>query len=190
MARKAVRAVVVCEDREQRSFLGRLLESLGVTPIRYEVAPQGEGAAEQWVLQTLSGRGPDLPEVRRPTRRTPGAGGHGRRRSIRHGRPQDRVRRRAPRAVVMRRGGPTSALRTSLPTWSIETWIAWLSAAAHELDGFGEATPYKSHPGLGIDGWPMRRPPRPHRESARWTTAASRGGLGGPFTRRRASRAA
>jgi hypothetical protein len=34
-----------------------------------------------------------------------------------------------------------------VPTWSIETWLAWLCGAAGDLEGFDEAKPYKNDNG-------------------------------------------
>lgn len=65
MSRRRVRLVVVCEDRNHRSFLlGLLVDAMGFRPekIRFEVAPGGRGAGEQWVRRRYP---VEVAEVRR-----------------------------------------------------------------------------------------------------------------------------
>jgi hypothetical protein len=134
---------VVCEDREQRSFLGRLLEKLGVTPIRFEVAPAGVGAAEQWVRKRF-------PEEAQGFR---SQAGHQANLALVIMVDGDRVgcepRKAALNDELRAHGhevrGAGERIAYLVPTWSIETWIAALSGAATSFESFDEATPYKAH---------------------------------------------
>ncbi len=138
--RSAVRAIVLCEDRQHRSFLGRLLEELGVTPIRFEVAPSGLGSAEQWVRARF-------PEEARKFR------GQSHQRNlalvvmIDGDRFGVRSRKDSLDAALVAQGvrarGDDERLAYLVPTWSIETWLAWLTGADGPFAAFGESAAYK-----------------------------------------------
>jgi hypothetical protein len=134
MARAKVRTVILCEDRAQEHFLRRLVEEMGHVPVIVVVAPKGRGSAEQWVRMQYP------PEVKKH-----------------RGRGDEQVA-----LVVMTDGdrygvaarkqqlsealagaghearGEGERIPICIPTWSIETWFAWLCG----LDGVDEATQY------------------------------------------------
>jgi hypothetical protein len=174
VAREAVRAVVLCEDQRHRAFALRLLERLGVTPISVVVAPKGAGSAEQWVRE-------QYPKEAKAHRSRAGAqpnlilvvmtdgdrfGVAARKASLDDRLGKDEQPRR----------GPTERIACLIPTWSIETWLAWLCQAENELAGFSEATSFKNDgtferlwakkaisARLAIEGWAQLR----HDEAAR-----------------------
>ena len=139
MARAKIRTVILCEDRAHEHFLRRLIKEMGYEPVIVLVAPKGLGSAEHWVRKQYPG------EVRKH-----------------RGRGEERVG-----LVVMtdgdrygveeRKQGLSDALVEAgheprreheripicVPTWSIETWFAWLCG----LGGVDEATRYKHDAG-------------------------------------------
>lgn len=44
-----IRAVILCEDRQQEVFARAFLEKCGITPLRVRIGPPGKGAGEQYV---------------------------------------------------------------------------------------------------------------------------------------------
>jgi hypothetical protein len=141
--RERVRAVVVCEDQRQRSFLIRLLGRLGVSPLYWAVAPGGEGSAEQWVRKQL------LKEVR--AHRSQAA--HQVNLTLVVMTDGDRfgvnARKVSLDAELTGAGEPQrradERILYLVPTWSIETWVAWLCGVAGELGSIDESTAYKRH---------------------------------------------
>ena len=53
MSPRRVTIVLVCEDKQQSAFVGRVLNGLGwdKNDIRVDISPRADGSAEQWVRQ-------------------------------------------------------------------------------------------------------------------------------------------
>lgn len=140
MARAKIRAVILCEDREQEHFARKLCEALGHRPVRVEVAPKGRGSGEQWVRTRYPG------EVRKHR----GCGDErvglvvmtdGDRYGVAQ-RKRDFAEALSEAGYDERRDDERIAI--CVPTWSIETWFAWLCGLA-DVD---EATKYKEDAGF------------------------------------------
>lgn len=48
---KRIRAVILCEDRQQEVFARTFLAVCGIRPVRVQVSPSGQGAGEQFVRE-------------------------------------------------------------------------------------------------------------------------------------------
>jgi hypothetical protein len=135
-----VTLLVLCEDDTQRRFLEALCERWGIGARERRVAPlaRGRGAAEMWVrrhyaqwVRTLRAMG------RRRAGLLVAVDGD------RHG--VERRRRQleqALREAGLPARGADEAIALCVPTWSIETWLLWLTG-----DGqVSEDEPYKETP--------------------------------------------
>lgn len=65
-----IRAVILCEDRQQEVFARTFLEAVGITPFRILIGPPGKGAGEQYVrknypqnVQTFRSKFPAQPNT-------------------------------------------------------------------------------------------------------------------------------
>ncbi len=52
---KRIRAMILCEDRQQEVFARYFLEECGVRPLRVQISPGGKGSGEQFVRQNYPG---------------------------------------------------------------------------------------------------------------------------------------
>jgi hypothetical protein len=142
VARESVRAIAICEDKGHQSFLARLFGRLHISPVRIIVKPN-PGSAEQWVREQL----PKEATAHRSR------AGHQANLLLVVMTDGDRFGFRDRKASL-----DTALVRANLPerraherilylvpTWSIETWLAWLSGAAGVLGGIDEMTAYKNH---------------------------------------------
>lgn len=124
MPDKKWRIEIVCEDRRTERFLRKICDVAGVRVLRVDVAPAGKGSGSDWVLQ----RYPDA--VRR-----------GRSKSFQRflgllvdidGDNQGIQMRKAELSRKLEEAGlpdrtPEEAITVFVPTWSIETWLAYLN---------------------------------------------------------------
>lgn len=127
MASERVRVEVWCEDLEHRDFANRLLEEVfGLKPraIRTNTAPRGSGDAKAWVLSQYQRDVLRLCRVKRKQQRLgflviadgDNAGFRGRLRTFN---PDAR--------------DPDDRIALLVPTWSIETWVLWLTDGAPRI---------------------------------------------------------
>ena len=135
MARGKVRVGIVCEDRPQEHFVRALCEKIG--PVHVVIAP-GHGSAEQWVrmqypkdVKKLRGHGDERVGLSVMT--------DGDRFGVDH-------RKQSLSKALVEAGHAQRAeherIAIMVPTWSIETWLAWLCG----LEGLDELTKYKDDP--------------------------------------------
>lgn len=118
-----VRTVVLCEDLQQEVFVRRFLKTLGrgTRQLRVEKAPPGRGSAEQFVRKRYP---TELAESRRPDTASllivivdgDNRGVDERLRELRAACESEGVRPRQPSENVL----------ILVPTWRIETWLAYL----------------------------------------------------------------
>ena len=134
---REVQIVLLCEDGQHQAFVERFLESTGRLTrkakrrLRVEKASQGQGAAEQFVRERFPR---ELAEYRRRRKRVSGAlvvmldgdaaGVTGRLAELdaaceRQGIP---IRRSDEDVFVF------------VPTWRIESWLAWLGSETETID--------------------------------------------------------
>jgi hypothetical protein len=146
MPRERVRAVAVCEDAGHQSFLVRLSERLRIEPLKIISAPKGVRAADQWVRERV------IEEVREHRSRASNQpklvlilmtdgdrfGVAARKRSFDRALISAGLDPRSPRERIL----------YLVPTWSIDTWLAWL-CAKDKLAPVDEAGTYKKLPRLG-----------------------------------------
>jgi len=158
MARTKIRAIVLCEDRAQEHFVRKLCEELGHRPVRVVVAPQGRGSAEQWVrkhypdeIKKLRGHGDELVGLVAMT--------DGDRFGVTE-RKQDLGAALTETGLEARKDDERIAI--CVPTWSIETWFAWLCG----LERVDEATKYKHD--AGFKAAQRRRDVSPRRAAEAW----------------------
>jgi hypothetical protein len=133
--------VLLCEDVEQRSFFEGLCKRLGFVSrvIRVLVAPPGKGAAEQWVRA-------QYPREVRAYRAKENHLTNGLLAAI-DGDARGVIARKAQLDEALAESEqdprhPEDRIATCVPTWSIETWLAWLCGSG-DVD---ERTPYKNEP--------------------------------------------
>ncbi len=140
MARAKIRTIILCEDRTQEHFVRKLCEELGARPVAVMVAPRGHGSAEQWVRKQYPGQ----------VRRLRGYGDElvglvvmtdGDRFGV-EARKLDFAAALAAANQMPRNDG--ERIPICVPTWSIETWFAWLGG----LEGVDETRTYKKEPGI------------------------------------------
>ena len=119
-----VRAVVLCEDLQQEVFVRRFLKTLGwgTRQLRVEKAPPGRGSAVQFVRQTYPG---ELAAFRRPdTANLLIVMVDGDEQGV-------DVRLRELQAACEAAGLPNrepgERVLILVPTWRIETWLAYLA---------------------------------------------------------------
>lgn len=136
MARRSVRTVILCEDKSHADFVRKVCEAWGHRPVRVEIAPSGDGSGEQWVRLRYPG---EVKKLRSHGDERVGLvattdgdrfGVDGRKRSL---------------AAALRESGATERhdqerIAIAVPTWSIETWFAWLCG----LEDINEAKKYKN----------------------------------------------
>lgn len=139
--KRRTQVVLLCEDVEQRSFFEGLCRRLGFVSrvIRVLVAPSGKGAAEQWVRA-------QYPREVRAYRAKENHLTNGLLAAI-DGDACGVAFRKEQLDEGLRDDGqdprkPGDRIATCVPTWSIETWLAWLCASG-QVD---ESTPYKEEP--------------------------------------------
>lgn len=139
--KRRTQVVILCEDVEQRSFFEGLCKRLGFVSrvIRVLVAPSGEGAAEQWVRA-------QYPREVRAYRAKENHVTNGLLAAI-DGDARGVISRKTQLDEALIASGlePRQAgdrIATCVPTWSIETWLAWLC----EVMDVDERTPYKLEP--------------------------------------------
>ena len=144
MARERVRALVLCEDRKQESFLRAILKGLRIEDVRSEVAPRGKGSAEQWVRLRF-------PDQARAFRSQAPHQANLVLLVATDGDAMGGVARKATLDQSLESKGhvarsPDERIAYMVPTWSIETWLAWLSGQSSQLDGFAETKRFKDDP--------------------------------------------
>jgi len=126
---RRVQAVILCEDKQQEVFVRRLLVTMEWPKrnLRLEPAPAGQGSAEQFVRK-------QFPKESRAYRRKRGhvalalivvmdgdhRGVQGRLAELDETCRQDNVEVRRPDDHVL----------VAIPTWEIETWLAYLGGEA------------------------------------------------------------
>ena len=125
MARRKVQYVIVCEDRQHGSFVRKFLEETGLIKnnrtLRIEQAPFGRGAADRFVRSTY------VTELKVARRRHVDQililvldgdkfGVQGRLRQLDDACQKEEVQARSPADKVA----------VFIPTWNIETWLAYL----------------------------------------------------------------
>ena len=141
MAREAVRAIVLCEDRDHGSFLHQLLKQRGVDPIRIFVAPHGAGSAEQWVRERL-----EAEVVAFRARANHQANlvlfvmSDGDNEGV-QGRKATLDGRLVSAGHAAR--GANERIVYLVSTWSIETWLFWLCNPGLTASGITEGAAYK-----------------------------------------------
>lgn len=127
---RSVRLTLLCEDKQQRAFVSRFLDSMDFEKRnrRSEVAPDGRGSAEQFVrtefprqLKALREKGDE--QVYLVVMIDGDAAGPSRRR---------RQMDEACRAEGIEPPSETERVLICTPTWNIETWLAYL--AGEEVD--------------------------------------------------------
>lgn len=134
--RYRLRITILCEDREQERFLRALCERLGLYVERIERPPPGTGSAEQWVRVHYP------PEVRihRAKANHVSIGlivaidGNSKGLTYRKKQLEE-----ALTAAELELRGAQERVAVVVPTWSIETWLAWL-CGFRDID---EKQPYK-----------------------------------------------
>jgi hypothetical protein len=160
MGKRRVRIVILCEDRAQQHFFKKLSEQLDhVVLPRIQIAPAGQGSAEQWVRKQYP------TEVRAHRQKSAELIG------LVVGTDGDRF------GVDQRKSDLDQALKGAdlplrqdderiaicVPTWSIETWFAWLCGLSH----VDEATKYKND--TGYNAAQRRQEISPTIAAQRWT---------------------
>lgn len=114
----SVRFEVWCEDREQESFARELLCEMGVgrRQFKFHVAPSGAGAASAWVLAQAE----DI-ALRARVSRNQG--------SLKFVVIVDGDNQPGNRRLAIEALGQEDRRRMAcwVPTWSIETWVLWLT---------------------------------------------------------------
>lgn len=133
--RAKIRVHILCEDQKTEHFVRKVCEGLGHSPVRTQTAPKGQGSGEAWVKK----RYPN--EVR--LLRSYGQENVGLAVLI-DGDDKGVAARKRELAEALESAGVAprregERIATCVPTWSIETWIAFLCG----LDGVNEATRYK-----------------------------------------------
>lgn len=127
---RSVRIVLLCEDRQHETFVLRFLKGVGwnLRDIRVEKAPRGRGSAEQYVRERFPG---ELRAVRSKRGEKvylilvvdgDDQGSAGRTASLK-------------RACIEQQVDPPSSsdqVLVCVPTWNIETWLAYLGGEAVE----------------------------------------------------------
>ena len=125
MGKRQVKYIVVCEDKQQATFVQRFLKRTGLATkhnLRIEKSPAGRGAADQFVCNTY------VKELRALRKAHVGSvllvmidgdklGVNGRMRQL------DAACR--AQSVETRSSGDPVAI--TVPTWNIETWLAYLN---------------------------------------------------------------
>ncbi|MEK7704092.1 MAG: hypothetical protein AAB426_03970 [Myxococcota bacterium] len=139
MPSDAPRIEVWCEDRSHERFARELLTAryrVNARRLFFHVAPSGGGSASQWVIA-------QYPEVRKRARSKV--------RQLRLGFlvmiDGDSVGRASRMSALDEAGGPrTNAdhIAVFVPTWSIETWLVWLSGDSQNRAAVTEAASYKA----------------------------------------------
>jgi hypothetical protein len=136
------RLTIVCEDRLTERFLRRLCERYGAQVLDVVVAPFGKGAASNWVKQQY----PTYVKRRR-------AKGYQQQLGLLvciDGDDKGTATRQRELAQQLESAGlpartPDEPVAILVPTWSIETWLAYLCGkpALHEAESV------KDHPSFG-----------------------------------------
>lgn len=140
MARSPVRAIALCEDQRHRSFLLDFLERLNVSPLEVRPAPKGSNG-EQWVRLQL------LAEAKKFRSRA----SHQANLVLVVMTDGDRFgvvgRKKLLDEALVAAGqtarGVAERILYLVPTWSIETWLGWLSGEDASLGGINENQTYK-----------------------------------------------
>ncbi len=131
MSRRRVQYVLVCEDQQQEAFARRFLRQTNVVrdshQLRVERSPSGRGAADRWVQEAYvaeldAGRRTNVASTLLLLTDGDAMGVAARLRSLdeackRHG-------------VAAR--SPTDRAAVFVPTWNIETWLAYLDGETVE----------------------------------------------------------
>jgi hypothetical protein len=144
--RERVRVVAICEDKLQRSFLIRLFARLRIDPVRWAVAPSGEGSAEQWVRkQLLEEAKAHRSQAKHQTNLSLVVMTDGDKLGVAE--RQGSLDKALTDAEHVARQG-TERIAYLIPTWSIETWLAWLCGFSEQLGGIDETIQYKKHGAL------------------------------------------
>lgn len=133
--RAKIRVHILCEDQKTEHFVRKVCEGLGHSPVRTQTAPKGQGSGEAWVKK----RYPN--EVR--LLRSHGQENVGLAVLI-DGDDKGVATRKRELAEALESAGvaprrESERIATSVPTWSIKTWIAFLCG----LEGVHERAPYK-----------------------------------------------
>lgn len=135
---RRTQVVLLCEDVAQRSFFLGLCKRLGFLSrvVRVEVAPEGEGAAEQWVrrqypsqVRAYRAKANHLTNGLLVVIDGDAVGVPARKSQLDEALEESGQQRRQP----------ADRVAVCVPTWSIETWLLWLCGAG-EVD---ERTAYK-----------------------------------------------
>jgi len=138
MSKPRVRIVILCEDRAQQHFFRRLCERLDQRVPRIKIAPRGQGSAEQWVRKHYPS---EMQEYRRKRHELVGL-----LTAIDGDRYGPEMRKKSLDDALLEAGfevrQPEDRVAVCVPTWSIETWFAWLCA----LEEVDELTQYKKDP--------------------------------------------
>lgn len=162
MGKRRVRIVILCEDRAQQHFFKKLCERLDhVVLPRIQIAPAGHGSAEQWVRKQYAA------EVRAHRQKSAELIG------LIVGTDGDRfgvAQRKADLEQALKDAqlpprGDDERIAVCVPTWSIETWFAWLCGLAD----VNEATKYKND--TAYNAAQRREEISPTIAAQRWTEA-------------------
>jgi len=125
---RSVQIVLLCEDRQHETFVRRFLNKTGqqIRDIRVSIAPPGRGAAEQFVRKQFP---IELSTYRANRKRVTEAvvvmiDGDSEGATARMNRLNQACR---ARGVEPRR--PDERVAVFIPTWNIETWLAYLGGS-------------------------------------------------------------
>lgn len=115
---------VWCEDREHESFIRSLFESLGVGRKSLHIipAPRGTGSASNWVIKRY-------PELLREARASKHQADLGFLVVVDRDNYGPARRRQQLREESGGQGDTNERIAVLVPTWSIETWVLWLTGA-------------------------------------------------------------
>lgn len=134
----ARRIRILCEDRRTERFLRRLCQRYDIRVLEYIVAPSGKGDASRWVQQQY------LTSVRQLRARNYQSN-LGLLVTIDGDNKGVRARKDELAEELRSSGVPprqdTESIAIFVPTWSIETWLAFLIGAP----GVTESQPLKQH---------------------------------------------
>lgn len=133
-----LRVEVLCEDQEHEAFARRFFErwhGVDRRRIRVTVAPDGQGAAEQWVTRQFA----DFARKARANR-------HQRRLGFLAIVDGDRKGLAARKAALEEQAAREPGDRVAIwaPTWEIETWVLWLTRTPVDGEQVNERRPTKS----------------------------------------------
>lgn len=136
MSQRRVQVVILCEDRKHEQFIRRLCDRIGHRWVRSETAPGGKGSAENWVRRRYPG------EVR-AYRSQANHLSNGLVAAVDGDRFGVAARKAGLDAELVAAGqqqrGDEERVAVIVPTWSVETWLAWLCGHTSVV----ESQPYK-----------------------------------------------